>query len=56
MGRVGVGAGIIVNGAPLSGRDGHAGEIGHNVVDASGPHCHCGKRGCVETYVARALC
>jgi predicted NBD/HSP70 family sugar kinase len=51
MGRVGVGAGIIVNGAPLRGRDGHAGEIGHNVVDASGPPCHCGKRGCVETYV-----
>jgi predicted NBD/HSP70 family sugar kinase len=51
MGRVGVGAGIIVNGVPLRGHDGHAGEIGHNVVDAAGPPCHCGKRGCVETYV-----
>jgi len=51
MGRIGVGAGIIVNGAPLRGHDGHAGEVGHNVVDASGPRCHCGKRGCVETYV-----
>ena len=51
MGRIGVGAGIIVNGAPLRGHDGHAGEVGHNVVDVSGPRCHCGKRGCVETYV-----
>ncbi|PZS26086.1 MAG: hypothetical protein DLM58_21260 [Pseudonocardiales bacterium] len=51
IGRIGVGAGIIVNGAPLRGHDGYAGEVGHNVVDASGPKCHCGKRGCVETYV-----
>jgi predicted NBD/HSP70 family sugar kinase len=51
MGRTGVGAGIIVNGAPLRGHDGHAGEIGHNVIDSSGPLCHCGKRGCLETYV-----
>jgi predicted NBD/HSP70 family sugar kinase len=46
-----VGAGIIVNGAPLRGYDGHAGEIGHNVVDPSGPLCHCGKHGCLETFV-----
>jgi predicted NBD/HSP70 family sugar kinase len=51
MGRVGIGAGIIANGRPLQGHDGYAGEIGHNVVDPNGPACHCGKRGCVETYV-----
>jgi predicted NBD/HSP70 family sugar kinase len=51
IGRTGVGAGIIVNGVPLRGHDGHAGEIGHTVVDLSGPRCHCGKRGCLETYV-----
>jgi predicted NBD/HSP70 family sugar kinase len=51
LGRVGVGAGIISSGRPLSGRDGYAGEIGHNMVDANGPPCHCGKRGCVETYI-----
>ena len=38
-------------GAQLRGHDGHAGEIGHDVVDLSGPPCHCGKHGCVETYV-----
>ncbi len=51
MGRIGVGAGIIANGAPLRGYHGHAGEIGHNVVDSSGPQCHCGKFGCLETMV-----
>jgi predicted NBD/HSP70 family sugar kinase len=51
LGRVGVGAGIIIGGEQLRGHDGHAGEIGHDVVNASGPLCHCGKRGCVETYV-----
>jgi predicted NBD/HSP70 family sugar kinase len=51
IGRIGVGAGIIVNGLPLRGHDGHAGEIGHNVVDASGPKCHCGKNGCLETFI-----
>lgn len=51
LGRIGVGAGIITNGRPLRGIDGYAGEIGHNVVDAKGPACHCGKHGCVETYI-----
>jgi predicted NBD/HSP70 family sugar kinase len=51
MGRTGVGAGIIMNGVPLRGHDGHAGEIGHTVVDLSGPPCHCGKRGCLEVFV-----
>ncbi|HEY2166797.1 MAG TPA: ROK family transcriptional regulator [Jatrophihabitantaceae bacterium] len=51
IGRVGVGAGIVVNGTLLGGHDGYAGEVGHNVVDPAGPLCHCGKRGCVETYI-----
>jgi predicted NBD/HSP70 family sugar kinase len=51
LGRVGIGAGIIANGQPVRGYDGYAGEIGHNVVDSAGPDCHCGKHGCVETYI-----
>lgn len=51
LGRVGVGAGIIVGGVPLRGYDGHAGEIGHNVLDPAGAPCHCGNRGCTETYI-----
>jgi predicted NBD/HSP70 family sugar kinase len=54
IGRIGVGAGIIINGAPVRGRDGHAGEIGHNVLDPSGPLCHCGKRGCIETFLGES--
>ena len=51
IGRIGVGAGIIINGVPVHGRDGQAGEIGHNVLDPGGPLCHCGKRGCIETFL-----
>lgn len=54
IGRIGVGAGIIVNGVPVRGRDGHAGEIGHNVLDPSGPPCHCGKHGCIETFLGES--
>jgi predicted NBD/HSP70 family sugar kinase len=54
MGRIGVGAGIIIGGLPVRGRDGHAGEIGHNVLDPNGPLCHCGKRGCIETFLGEA--
>jgi glucokinase len=44
----GVGGGWILNGKPWRGASGMAGEIGHMVVDPSGPMCLCGKRGCVE--------
>lgn len=44
----GVGGGWILAGRPFRGRGGMAGEIGHTVVDPQGPHCLCGKRGCVE--------
>jgi len=44
----GVGGGWILNGRPWRGQDRMAGEIGHMVVDPSGPVCVCGSRGCVE--------
>ncbi|HIK04237.1 MAG TPA: ROK family protein [Trichormus sp. M33_DOE_039] len=44
----GVGGGWILNGKPWRGAMGMAGEIGHMVVDPTGPICLCGKRGCVE--------
>ncbi|MCL5429668.1 MAG: ROK family protein, partial [Chloroflexi bacterium] len=28
------------------------GEFGHTVIDPNGPLCDCGKRGCLEAYVA----
>jgi predicted NBD/HSP70 family sugar kinase len=45
----GIGAGFIVAGQPYVGAGGTAGEIGHTVVDPSGPICRCGNRGCLET-------
>ena len=50
-GRVGVGGGVIAGGVPMRGANGLAGEIGHVGVDPNGPLCHCGNRGCLETYV-----
>jgi glucokinase len=44
----GVGGGWILNNQPWRGAGRMAGEIGHMVVDPSGPMCLCGKRGCVE--------
>jgi len=48
----GVGGGIVINGKPLTGRQGIAGEWGHNFLDASGGDCYCGNVGCVETILS----
>jgi predicted NBD/HSP70 family sugar kinase len=55
-GEVGVGGGVIVDGRPLAGAGGYAGEIGHVPVNPAGSECRCGSRGCWETEVGeRAL-
>lgn len=48
----GVGGGIINNGEVFHGARGFAGELGHIMVDPSGPVCGCGNEGCLETYVS----
>ena len=54
----GVGGGIVVGGRILSGRNAIAGEWGHNPLpwpldeELPGPQCYCGKRGCIETFLA----
>ncbi|MFP5350866.1 MAG: ROK family protein [Gammaproteobacteria bacterium] len=48
----GVGGGVVVHGQLISGRQHIAGEWGHNVLEADGPPCYCGKRGCVETFLS----
>ena len=45
----GVGGGIIADGCLYGGAKGSAGEIGHTIVDPSGPPCGCGNRGCLES-------
>ncbi len=48
----GVGLGIVTGGVLYRGARGGAGELGHIPIDANGPLCTCGKRGCLETFVA----
>jgi glucokinase len=44
----GIGGGIVSGGRMLAGCANTAGEIGHIVVEADGPPCTCGGRGCLE--------
>ncbi|MEC3954155.1 ROK family protein [Nocardia sp. CDC153] len=54
---VGVGGGLIAQGALLRGSAGYLGEIGHMTVRPGGRICHCGNEGCWETEVGEAaLC
>lgn len=48
FGEIGVGGGIVVDGALFRGAHGFAGEIGHVVVDPDGEACLCGGKGCLE--------
>ena len=49
----GVGGGFIHNGKLFAGSSGCGMEIGHLVIDPSGPVCKCGNRGCVEAMIGR---
>ncbi|MBB5776736.1 ROK family protein [Nonomuraea jabiensis] len=48
----GIGCGLVVNGALVTGGYGVAGEIGHIPVSASGPACYCSGRGCLEAIAS----
>lgn len=48
----GVGAAIIYEGNLIYGESNTAGESGHMTVDPNGRLCHCGSRGCLETYTS----
>jgi predicted NBD/HSP70 family sugar kinase len=45
----GVGGGIVYKGQVWNGRQGIAGEWGHNFLSRTGGKCYCGKMGCIET-------
>lgn len=44
----GIGAGLVVDGRLYRGVDGSHPEMGHHVIDPSGPPCFCGAHGCWE--------
>ncbi|HTK46489.1 MAG TPA: ROK family transcriptional regulator [Gemmatimonadaceae bacterium] len=50
----GLGVGLAVNGEILRGEGHTAGEFGHVPLDASGPACVCGRRGCWEALTCNA--
>ena len=48
----GVGGALVLEGRVFRGTRGLAGEIGHLCLDAQGPFCSCGSRGCFEQYAS----
>ncbi|MBT1002325.1 ROK family transcriptional regulator [Paenarthrobacter sp. DKR-5] len=51
----GIGAGLILNGAPYYGNIGITGEIGHATIAEHGLVCRCGNRGCLETVASTSI-
>jgi predicted NBD/HSP70 family sugar kinase len=47
---VGIGGGLVLDGQAYRGLRGNTGEISHIQVDANGPQCECGSRGCLALY------
>lgn len=48
----GVGTGLVTDGEIFGGNRGFAVELGHTVIEASGPVCGCGRSGCVEVLAS----
>lgn len=48
----GIGGGIVIDGKLHLGPLGAAGELGHQTVQADGPQCGCGNRGCLEALAS----
>lgn len=50
----GVGSALVIDGEIYRGEQNIAGEIGHTTVEPTGMLCECGRRGCLQTYIAEA--
>ena len=48
----GIGGGIVIDGQPMAGAYGMAGEVGHMTIDRRGPRCKCGNVGCLEAIAS----
>ena len=48
----GIGGGLIVNGKLFAGSFNGGMEVGHMVIDPTGPICGCGRKGCFEQYAS----
>jgi len=50
--RYGIGVALYAGGSFLAGEETFTGELGHMCVNAEGPVCVCGRRGCLDVYVS----
>ncbi|WP_433940469.1 ROK family protein [Paenibacillus lautus] len=48
----GIGSGIVLDGKLFLGSNSFAGELGHHIIDPSGPQCNCGSHGCWEVFAS----
>lgn len=48
----GIGGGVVADGVLLRGASNAAAEFGHLSIEAEGPACSCGNRGCVELFAS----
>ncbi len=48
----GIGGGIVLAGRLYRGVDGAHPEIGHQIIDSTGPQCYCSARGCWESLAS----
>jgi len=48
----GVGSALITEDEIFRGTTNSAGEVGHTTMDPNGKLCDCGRRGCLQTYIA----
>ncbi len=47
-----IGGGLLVGGRLFTGGNGVGGQVGHLTVEADGPRCACGNRGCLDLYAS----
>lgn len=50
----GIGGGIVLSGELYRGAEGAHPELGHQIIDASGPRCYCKANGCWESLASGA--
>jgi predicted NBD/HSP70 family sugar kinase len=53
-GEMGIGIGVIIDGEPMLGANGYAGEAGHMLINPAGVRCRCGSIGCWESEAGEA--
>jgi len=51
---MGIGSGVLLDGRLYRGCQGEHPEMGHIPVDADGPDCYCGRKGCLESLASGA--